>query len=66
MMGSAIAARSLGVFERYVDKMFQNMWTDPKKMDDPAIFRSALSEAGLDGNRFFELIETETVRLRTN
>jgi 2-hydroxychromene-2-carboxylate isomerase len=34
MMRGAIAAPSLGVFERYVDEMFRDMWAEPKKMDD--------------------------------
>jgi 2-hydroxychromene-2-carboxylate isomerase len=62
MMRGAIAARSVGVFERYVDEMFHNMWAEPKKMDDPAIFRSALTEAGFDANRLFELIETQAIK----
>jgi len=62
MMRGAIAAHSLGVFERYVDEMFRNMWAEPRKMDDPAIFRTALTDAGFDANRFFELIETREVK----
>jgi 2-hydroxychromene-2-carboxylate isomerase len=59
MMRGAVAARQLGVFERYVDEMFRNMWGDPKKMDDPAIFRTALDEAGLPTAKIVELIETQ-------
>jgi 2-hydroxychromene-2-carboxylate isomerase len=62
MMRGAIAARRLGVFERYVDEMYRNMWAEPKKMDDPAVFRSALAEAGFDADRFFELIETREIK----
>jgi 2-hydroxychromene-2-carboxylate isomerase len=62
MMRGAIAARPLGVFERYVDEMFRNMWGDPKKMDDPAIFRTALDEAGLPTAKIVELIETQPVK----
>ena len=57
MMRGAGAARVLGVFERYVDEMYRHMWAEPKKMDDPAIWRATLVEAGLDAERFFELIE---------
>ena len=46
MMRGAIAARSIGVFERYVDEMYRHMWAEPKKMDDPELFRAALVEAG--------------------
>jgi 2-hydroxychromene-2-carboxylate isomerase len=62
MMRGAIAARQLGIFERYVDAMFRNMWGEPKKMDDPAIFRTALDEAGLPTGQIVELIETKPVK----
>ena len=62
MMRGAIAARRLGVFERYVDEMFRNMWGDPKKMDDPNIYRAALDEAGLPTAKIVELIETQPVK----
>jgi 2-hydroxychromene-2-carboxylate isomerase len=62
MMRGAIAARSLGVFERYVDEMHRNMWADPKKMDDPVVLRAAIDDAGLPTARIFELIETQPVK----
>jgi 2-hydroxychromene-2-carboxylate isomerase len=62
MMRGAIAARPLGVFERYVDEMFRNMWGDPKKMDDPTVYRAALDEAGLPTAKIVELIETQPVK----
>jgi 2-hydroxychromene-2-carboxylate isomerase len=62
MMRGTIAARSLGVFERYVDEMFRDMWAEPKKMDDPQVWRAALDEAGLPTERIAELIETAKVK----
>ena len=62
MMRGAIAAGRLGVFERYVDEMYRRMWAEPKKMDDPAIWRAALVEAGFAADRFFELIEQREVK----
>ena len=62
MMRGAIAARSLGAFERYVDEMFRNMWADPKMMDDPNVFRAALDDAALPTAKVFELIETKPVK----
>jgi 2-hydroxychromene-2-carboxylate isomerase len=38
------------------------MWGEPKKMDDPAIFRAALDEAGLPTAKILELIETKPVK----
>jgi 2-hydroxychromene-2-carboxylate isomerase len=62
MMRGAIAAQSVGGFERYVDEMYRNMWADPKKMDDPAVFRAQLDEAGLETARILELIQTPKVK----
>jgi 2-hydroxychromene-2-carboxylate isomerase len=62
MMRGAIAAQSLEVFARYVDEMYRNMWADPKKMDDPNIFRTALDEAGLASAQIIELIQTPKVK----
>jgi 2-hydroxychromene-2-carboxylate isomerase len=62
MMRGAIAARTLDVFDRYVDEMYRQMWAEPRKMDDPEIFRAALSEAGFDPARFFELIATREIK----
>jgi 2-hydroxychromene-2-carboxylate isomerase len=62
MMRGAIAARAIGVFERYVDEMYRNMWADPKKMDDPAIVRSVLADAGLDVERILQLIDTREIK----
>ena len=64
MMRGSIAAQSLGVFERYVDKMFLDMWAEPKKMDDPQVWRAALDEADLPSARIAELIETPEVKAR--
>jgi 2-hydroxychromene-2-carboxylate isomerase len=62
IMRGAIAARSLGVFERYVDEMYRHMWAEPKKMDDPNIVRAVLETAGFDSPRWFELIQTPAVK----
>ena len=62
MMRGAIAAQSLGVFDRYVDEMFRNMWADPKKMDEPQVWRAALDAAGLPTAQILDLIETPKVK----
>jgi 2-hydroxychromene-2-carboxylate isomerase len=64
IMRGAIAAQSLGVFERYVDEMYRHMWAEPKKMDDPEVFRDALVGAGLQSERFSELIQTKEIKDR--
>jgi 2-hydroxychromene-2-carboxylate isomerase len=62
LMRGTIAAQSLGVFELYVDEMFRNMWAEPKKMDDPQVWRAALDESGLPTERILEQIETTQVK----
>jgi 2-hydroxychromene-2-carboxylate isomerase len=62
LMRGAVAARSLGMFERYVDEMFRHMWADPKKMDDPDVLRAALDESGLDSRRLLELMQDQGVK----
>ena len=46
LMRGAIAAQRLGVFGRYVDEMYRHMWSEPKKMDDPQVWRAALLGTG--------------------
>ncbi len=62
MMRGAVAAQSLGAFERYVNEMYRNMWAEPRKMDDSSVFRAALDESGLETARILELIETQPVK----
>lgn len=62
IMRGAIAARAMGVFERYVDEMYRHMWAEPKKMDDPNIVRGVLEAAGFDCARWFELIQAAPVK----
>jgi 2-hydroxychromene-2-carboxylate isomerase len=62
LMRGAIAARRIGVFERYVDEMYRHMWAEPKKLDDPDVLRAALFESRLDGDRIFALVQTQDVK----
>jgi 2-hydroxychromene-2-carboxylate isomerase len=62
VMRGAIAAQTLGVFERYVDAMFHHMWAAPKKMDDADVMRGVLDESGFDSARFSELVRAPEVK----
>jgi len=62
LMRGAVAAGRLGVFERYVDEMYRHMWRDPKKMDDPQVWRAALIESDLDADRIMALSQTPEVK----
>jgi 2-hydroxychromene-2-carboxylate isomerase len=62
IMRGAVAARTLGIFERYVDEVFKHMWAEPKKLDDPAVLKAALLESALPADRLFELVQTPAVK----
>jgi 2-hydroxychromene-2-carboxylate isomerase len=62
IMRGAIAAQRLSVFERYVDEIYRHMWSEPKKLDDPAVLRAALSASGFDAERFGELVQDGDVK----
>jgi 2-hydroxychromene-2-carboxylate isomerase len=62
LMRGAIAAQRLGVFARYVDEMYRHMWSEPKKMDDHAVWRAALAESGFDATRFDALVQEPEIK----
>ena len=62
IMRGAVAARKLGIFERYVDEVYRHMWAEPKKLDDPAVLKAALLESNLPADKLFELAQTAEVK----
>ena len=62
IMRGAVAAKKLGIFERYVDEIYRHMWAEPKKLDDPAVLKAALLESGLPADKLFELVQTAEVK----
>jgi 2-hydroxychromene-2-carboxylate isomerase len=62
IMRGAIAAQRLGVFERYVDEIFRNMWSEPKKLDDPAILHAVLTQCGFDVDRLGALVQEPDIK----
>ena len=62
LMRGAIAAQLLGVFERYVDQMYRHMWSEPKKLDDTAVWQRALQDSGFDAAQFAKLVQEPEVK----
>jgi 2-hydroxychromene-2-carboxylate isomerase len=62
LMRGAIAAKKLGVAERYIDCVFDAMWGEPRKMDDPAVIHPALVACGLDADALIALTQDPTVK----
>ena len=64
LMRGALASKSLGVFQRYIDQVFHYMWAEPRKLDDMDILRQTLDGCGLDGKRLLELAQTPEIKSR--
>jgi 2-hydroxychromene-2-carboxylate isomerase len=64
IMRGAVAAQDLGVFEAYVDRVFDDMWVRGLKMDDPAVIREALTAGGLPADEIAHLSQTDDVKGR--
>jgi 2-hydroxychromene-2-carboxylate isomerase len=45
-----------------VDEVYRHMWSEPKKLDDPAVLRAALAESGLDPERLLTLAQAQDVK----
>jgi 2-hydroxychromene-2-carboxylate isomerase len=64
LMRAAFAARSEGVFEKYVDAVFHHMWVEPKKMDEPEVAMRALTTSGLDAAQLFARAQEPEVKAK--
>ena len=64
LMRGAVAAQFEGVFEPYVRAGFHHMWEEPKKMDDPDVFRTALNASGLDADRLMARAQQDDAKKR--
>ena len=48
LMRGVVAAQFEGVFEPYFRAAYHHMWVEPKKMDDPQVFRTAFISSAVD------------------
>jgi 2-hydroxychromene-2-carboxylate isomerase len=62
LMRGVVAAQFEGLFEPYFRAAFHHMWVEPKKMDDPQIFREAFLSSGLDVDRITARAQQDDVR----
>jgi 2-hydroxychromene-2-carboxylate isomerase len=62
IMRGAIVAEREGFCDRYVDAIYHHMWVEPKKMDDPAVIRSALESSRLDASLILDHIQHPDVK----
>ena len=64
LMRGAVAAQFEGMFEPYFRAAYHHMWEEPKKMDDVAVFRSALTASGIDIERLMARAQQDDVKKR--
>lgn len=62
LMRGAVAARELGIFERYTETIFHNLWLTPKKLDDPEQLCAVLDDAGLDRDALLRLTQEPRIK----
>jgi 2-hydroxychromene-2-carboxylate isomerase len=62
LMRGAVAAQHEGCFERYVEVVFHNMWSEAKKMDEREVIRAVLDGNGLDAERLLERAQSPEVK----
>lgn len=64
LMRGAIATQNSGQFEAYIETGLACMWELELKMDDPAVYVQAMTDAGLDGQGLRERTQDPAVKAR--
>jgi len=64
LMRGAVAAQFEGIFEPYFRAAYHHMWAEPKKMDDPQVFREAFLSSGLDIDGLIARSQRDDVKKR--
>lgn len=62
IMRGAVAAQKLDIFDAYVDAIYRYMWSDHRKLDDPAVLMKSLTDAGLPAAKLAELVQDPEVK----
>lgn len=62
LMRGVVAAQFENVFEPYFRAAYHHMWEEPKKMDDPEIFRNAFLSSGIDIDRLIARAQQDDVK----
>jgi 2-hydroxychromene-2-carboxylate isomerase len=64
LMRGAVAAQFEGIFEPYFRAAYHHMWVEPKKMDDPQVFREAFFSSGLEIDGLIARAQRDDVKKR--
>ena len=64
LMRGAIAAKQSGQLLEYIEAGLKAMWEQSLKMNDPEVFVTAVTDAGLDGAKLLELTQDPAVKAK--
>lgn len=62
LMRGVVAAGFEGLFESYFRAAYHHMWVEPKKMDDPQVFREAFLSSDIDIDRIIARAQQDDVK----
>lgn len=62
LMRGVVAAQFEDLFDPYFRTAYHHMWVEPKKMDDPQIFRDAFISSGIDIDRLIARAQQDDVK----
>jgi 2-hydroxychromene-2-carboxylate isomerase len=64
LMRGAVAAQFEGMFDVYFRAAYHHMWVEPKKMDDPKVFRDAFLSSGVEIDRLVARAQQDDFKKR--
>jgi 2-hydroxychromene-2-carboxylate isomerase len=64
LMRGVVATQFEGMFGPYFRAAYHHMWEEPKKMDDPWVFRDAFESSGIDIDRLIARAQQDDVKKR--
>ena len=64
LMRGAVSLLGKDNYSHYVDQIFAHMWVEPKKMDEEAVFRTALISSGIPADKILEDITQPEIKTR--
>ena len=62
LMRGAVSYQEDGDFLKYVNVIFQNMWVDPKNLNDHEVLKKVLMENNFDINDFIKRISDQNIK----
>jgi len=63
IMRGATYAKKTDFFDQYVREIYQHMWSEPKKMDDPDVIAKAFDVSGLPGKDIIAAMQNPEIKL---